>query len=139
MLAFKSAELADLLGLCNRYMEPLSIKCCELVCFYFLFHFVFHLLLFLTVFSYRTKLCITHIAFFFAAQSLSVGRNGWKSDWKSDVTRWQCPHESRERGLYEGKSRTSKTRTGVKRLIFFSLPHSSYFLLILPVPMVVFA
>lgn len=58
-----------------------------------------------------------------------------------NVTQRQCPHESQEKGLYEGKSRTSKTHTGEKQLIFFSffffLPHSSYFLLILLVPMVV--
>ncbi len=117
----------------------------SLFLFFLLCFFVFFsLLLFLTavLFGCRRKLCMTHCFFFFfsPAQSLSVGRKGWKSYWKSDVTWRQRPHESQEKGLYEGKGRTSKTHTGEKRLIiffFFLLPHSSYFLLILPVPMVV--
>lgn len=109
-------------------MEPLSIKCCELVCFHFLFSFFsfFSFLLFLTVvlFSYRRKPCIVfYFVLGFFQPKASVGSNGCKTCWKPVITWKQCPHESQEKGLYKGKSRTSrKTHTREKQLIvFFSL------------------
>lgn len=106
-LAFKSAELADLLELWNTNLEPLSIKCWELACLYGFFppHHTAAIYKHLST-SVAEQNVLKTVLFLFCFFVLPphgpVGRK-----WIETTLNIQrhCSHERRERSFTEGQKR----------------------------------